>query len=416
MLILLDKRGVFTLADERRRVSSRRAEYERRHKQKMRRLRNRTIIIVAVLLVVVLFFWLVVSAFKGCTSGCSKDKPQISTAPVAATQPSTENKKKTATADEFPTSRSLTFDAPNIEDDGSDGVMDGSLYVWNKSAFELFYGNDELAATYADLMNTAANKLGSDIKLYSMIVPNHTEMGLPARLKNTENGANTLSQADYIRSAYNGMNSSVQPVNVYNALSSHCNEYIYFHSDHHWTGLGAYYSYAAFMEQIGKTPLDLESCEGDVIDGFTGSFLKLVTSGVSEDSVEYWKFPYDAPMTITSSSGEKANYDSPYCSYAEGGDYTYSVFIYGDNPLTVIKSSSDNADDEKILVVHESYGNALIPYLTNNFSEVYAIDFRDWTGSIKDFCEQNDITNVLFLNGVMSSATTVQVDSMKGIL
>ena len=394
----------------------RRREYERRRKQQMRRLRNRVIIVTALILVVVLVIVLLTTAFKGC-GGSSKDKEALSVAATSKVEATTAKDDEDEDIDEFPTEYTdEDFIAPKIDDDNSNGTMSNSLYIWNNSAFELFYGDKDIAKNYANLINTAQKKLGSDINLYSMIVPNHTEMGLPERLKNTSGGADTASQAEYIKNAYTAMNSKVHPVNVYNALSEHCNEYIYFHSDHHWTGLGAYYAYAAFMEQIDQTPLNLSDCEEKEISGFEGSFLNLVSSGVDSDTVHYWEFPYNAPMTVTDSDGEKTNYDSPYCSYADSGSFTYSVFLYGDNPFTVIKSSSENTSDEKIFVVHESYGNAMIPYLTNNFKEVYAVDFRDWNGNIKEFCEKNDITNVLFLNGVMSSGTADQVEMMKSLL
>ena len=67
---------------------------------------------------------------------------------------------------------------------------------------------------------------------------------------------------------------------------------------------------------------------------------------------------------------------------------------------------------KKIVVVKESYGNAFVPYFTNNYEEVYSIDFRSWDGKLKDFCKKNKIDNVLFANGVMSSATE---DSLKAI-
>ena len=84
--------------------------------------------------------------------------------------------------------------------------------------------------------------------------------------------------------------------------------------------------------------------------------------------------------------------------------------------LEVIKSQSPSASKEKVAIIHESYGNAFVPYLTYNFSEVYSIDFRSWNGSLKTFCQQKGITNVIFLNGVMSSATQVQLDSIENIL
>ena len=110
------------------------------------------------------------------------------------------------------------------------------------------------------------------------------------------------------------------------------------------------------------------------------------------------------------------SYDSPYYEAAEGGSNTYGVFIMGDNALTVLKSASENAAaGKKIAVVKESYGNAFVPYLTNNYEEVHVIDFRYFKQNLVDYCKTNGIDEVLFMNGVMSANTQVQLDSMSGL-
>ena len=121
-------------------------------------------------------------------------------------------------------------------------------------------------------------------------------------------------------------------------------------------------------------------------------------------------------MDITDSNGTVSNYDSPYYQYAEAGSNTYSLFIMGDNPLTVLHSDSEKGTGKKIAVIKESYGNAFSPYLTNNYSEVHIIDFRYFGQNLADYCKQNGITEVLYLNGIMSANTQVQLDSMDGLL
>ena len=122
-------------------------------------------------------------------------------------------------------------------------------------------------------------------------------------------------------------------------------------------------------------------------------------------------------MDITDSNGSVQSYDSPYYDEEESGEYTYGVFIYGDNPLTVLRSSSPNAgQDKKIAVVKESYGNAFVPYLTNNYQEVHVVDLRSFREVSKDnlatYCQNNGITDLLFINGVMSANNQMHLDSM----
>ena len=377
-----------------------------RKKTNKKRTRNRIIIVSVFIVLFIVFAVVITSCSNAMCGGCSgkkvqEEQPPAEQAMAEATQPATQPVQD------------MDFVKPQIKDDGkSQGMNDGGLYVWNKQAFELFFGTEAMGERYAELMNKASDTLGTSIKTYSILVPNHTEMGLPDRLKNNEDGANTQPQDEYIKSSYTNMSKNVIPVNAYNKLSEHCNEYVYFASDHHWTGLGAYYAYTAFAEKAKLPVLNLSECTESKIEGFQGTFTGMASSELNKDTVYYWKFPYEVTDDITNSNGETLQVDSTYYEDSDG----YSVFIYGDNPIEVIKSQSPSASKEKVAIIHESYGNAFVPYLTYDYSEVYSIDFRSWNGSLKSFCQQKGITNVIFLNGVMSSATQVQLDSIENIL
>ena len=374
-----------------------------------RRMRNR-IIIVATGLVVLALIIALISSCINCVFSSGDEGSTLDTAT-----------KSTATATEKPTEKKvveISFREPNIKDNkkAKEGVKSGELFVWNKMAFEMFYGSSERANIYAKTINSAQKALGDKVNVYNMIVPTHIEMGLPVRLRNVEGGAETNSQADYIKTAYKALNKKVRYINAYNALSAHCNEYIYFGSDHHWTGLGAYYAYQAFAEENKMPALPLKDCTENTIDGFTGTFKRMVYEDIDNDTVHYWTLPYEVSDTVTNGNGVTNTYDGPYYRYAGSGDYSYGVFLYGDNPLEVLKSSSDKAKNKKIAIVHESYGNAIVPYFTYNYKTVYSIDFRSWSGNLKDFCKENGVDDVLFVNGVMSSATALQIQAMESIL
>ncbi len=370
-----------------------------------KRLRNRIIIVSVGILILVLIITIISSMFKACTGSDKENDTTNATFPStqAATQPTTQS----------PNAAQLNFVTPNIKDDNTDGYMGTNAYIWKGAAFELFGGDEFRAELYAECINNYKQKLGNDIKVYNMVIPNHTEMGLPQRLKSSS--APSDSQAENIKQIYSKLNDSVVAINAYNKLAEHCNDYIYFNSDHHWTALGAYYAYTAFAEVTNQNVLDLSSCTENQIAGFTGSFAN-TNDGLSTDTVSYYTFPYNVTMDITDSSGVTSNYESPYYQYAEAGSNTYGVFIVGDNPLTVLHSDSENGTNKKIAVVKESYGNAFAPFLTNNYSEVHIIDFRYFTQNLADYCRQNGITEVLYLNGIMSANTQVQLDSMDALL
>ena len=382
----------------------------RRRRNNKKRTRNRIIIVSCGILIIILLVVMISSVFKACFGAKQTNAPvSTETKPVAtADTPKANDKKNEAQDDLSPT----YFKTPQIKDDNSNGYSAYSIYVWNNQGFELFGSDEARATTYAETINGFADKLNG-ITVYDMVIPNHTEMGLPQRLKDSD--APSTSQADNIRAAYAALSDKVTPINCYNRLAEHNTDYIYFKSDHHWTGLGAYYAYTAFADTNDLPVLSLDDCEEQKIDGFTGSFTNSA-DGLDSDTVSYWKFPYNVTMDITQADGSSASYDSPYYEAAEGGSNTYGVFIMGDNALTVLKSASENAAaGKKIAVVKESYGNAFVPYLTNNYEEVHVIDFRYFKQNLVDYCKTNGIDEVLFMNGVMSANTQVQLDSMSGL-
>ncbi len=390
--------------------------YDRRRPNRRRnrtRMRNRAIIIGGALLILILLIVLLSLMFRGC--GGSETPAAVSTDIKAKQETTVEVTTQPLDANGIPSDSPLSitnFIKPNPTDDNSEGYDAGVIYVWNKTGFELFGGSENSALAYAETVSTLASKL-SGMNVYSLMVPNHTEIGLPERLKAQ---TSTNSQAENIKTAYAAMKNGVKPVNAYNYLAEHCNEYIYFKSDHHWTGLGAYYAYKAFADTLGMPALDLSTCTEQTIPDFTGTFMSLA-DGLDTDEVHYWQFPYDVSMQISYSDGTTEDYDSPYFDDEASGTLSYGVFIYGDNPLTVLKSGSDNAESgRKIAVIKESYGNAFVPYLTNNFEEVHIMDMRTFREAsnvdFKLYCQQNGITDVLFLNGIMSANTPLQLDSI----
>lgn len=380
----------------------------RRRRNNKKRTRNRIIIVSCGILIIILLVVMISSVFKGCFGAKQTNAPVSTDTKPVATADTPNNKKNDIQDDLSPT----YFKTPQIKDDKSSGYSAYSIYVWNKQGFELFGSDEARATTYAETINGFADKLNG-ITVYDMVIPNHTEMGLPQRLKDSD--APSTSQAENIKSIYSKLSDKVTPINAYNYLADHNDEYIYFGSDHHWSGLGAYYAYSAFAKTNDLPVLSLDDCTEQQIEGFTGTFSN-TASGLDTDTVHYWEFPYEVTMDITDESGNLNTYTSPYYQYAEAGSLTYGVFIMGDHPLTVLKSASENAEEgKKIAVIKESYGNAFVPYLTYNYEEVHVIDFRTFGDNLVSYCQQNGIDEVLFLNGVMSANTQIQLDSMSGL-
>ena len=396
-------------SDDARRASEslkrRRAAAQKKRERRRRLLIRRTAIVLVCLLIVFLVIFLLVQLFRAIFGG------------GVTAQPATEA-ETTQIATEPPTEPvATTFDTPNIKDDGkSEGYyssVNSGVYIYNNMALELFGGSESSAQEYADVIS-AFKTAAPAYKVYNMVVPNHTEFALPPRL--IENGSVYAgSQAENIKNIYTDYTADVLPINCYNKLCEHIDEYIYFNTDHHWTGLGAYYAYQAFCEQTGQTALSLSDCEEHTISDFEGSLIDNDGSLYNNlDTVHYWTFPYQTHAMRQDNAGEELYETTVYYEAEGSGRYSYGVFIYGDAPL-FIAYNDELHNGKKIAVVKESYGNAFVPYLTNNYEEVHVIDFRYFGQSLKSYMQDNDIDEVLFINNVMSANAPIQLDRIEEI-
>ncbi|MBP5269862.1 MAG: hypothetical protein ILO42_02760, partial [Clostridia bacterium] len=179
-------------------------------------------------------------------------------------------------------------------------------------------------------------------------------------------------------------------VNCYDLIYAHRDENVYFKSDNHWTGLAAYYAWAAYMESIGEQPAPLTAFSHTVAtEGMLGWYYSAYGSRMKfYDRLEYWSTKKPLSMTITfdSSLGWKPR---TYSSMFLDGNKQYTIHLRGDQPLTVIRDP-DNPQEKKVLVVKDSFGNAFAPYLAETYGTVVVVDPREY---FKAFGESQTLQN-----------------------
>ena len=77
----------------------------------------------------------------------------------------------------------------------------------------------------------------------------------------------------------------------------------------------------------------------------------------------------------------------------------YSYFLGGVHALMTLTTALDlqQIEQEKLLVIKDSYAHNVIPFLTRHVPEIHVIDIRYYNGSIDEYMSDNDIKDVLFL-------------------
>jgi len=208
----------------------------------------------------------------------------------------------------------------------------------------------------------------------------------------------SVSQVDMINYMHGGMYEEIVTVDTASALIPHNNEYIYFRTDHHWTALGAYYSYAAVCEAIGMEPVDIDSLEVWNQGTFKGSLYGRASRPhtLTPDTVDaYWPigdikhYRYTAEMICS---------EIPVLADMTQREANAKYLVFGtDNPLAHLQNDS-LPDAPNILVIKDSFGNSFAPFLTQNFHNVYSVDYRKFRSiPLDQFVVDYDIDYVLFM-------------------
>ena len=80
--------------------------------------------------------------------------------------------------------------------------------------------------------------------------------------------------------------------------------------------------------------------------------------------------------------------------------------------LVAVKVKTDVKNGRKLLIVKDSYGNAVPGYLFGSFEEIYVVDMRNFQCNLVDFIEDRGVTDVLFTM-VTYSAVGGNADSLE---
>ena len=326
-----------------------------------------------------------------------------------------------STPESQPSSESSSSEAPEssepeqpVVDEGEQGETVAGIFVYKGIAFELFGGSKSAAEYYASVVNKYGDAFGSGVQVYNMVIPKHAEFyPFPRKYQNISN-----SEKDSINYIYSMLDSDVKAVDAYSVLEAHKDEYLYFSTDHHWTGLGAYYAYTAFMEAAGLSYYDYDSYTKHTINGFLGTLYSgtNMAKALEEnpDYVEWCEFQV-ANKTYQYNKGDLQNYFSSSVMHGyASGPYSYGVFLGGDYPLTIIKTNVNNG--RKLVIIKESYGNAPATYIAAGFEETYVVDERYYDGNLVELVRDRGITDVLIINNCAAANTNFHIANIESLL
>lgn len=182
-------------------------------------------------------------------------------------------------------------------------------------------------------------------------------------------------QASDIKKFYKSLRPEINTVNITDTILSHGDEYIYFNSDHHWTQLGAYYAYREFMKSIGRTPAELDELNEDVANEHWKGIAYPVTKNerlkdIYDTVTNYYSKKPCTMFTLSYNMATSFAYTT-IINKAAG----YSAYLGEKGVLKIIDVPS-NDPSNTLLILGDSYADAIVPILVENYSKIIYIDAR----------------------------------------
>lgn len=266
-----------------------------------------------------------------------------------------------------------------------------------------------------DYFMTASETIDKQ-KLSFLLVPTS---GLVMQEKLPKN-ARLFDQAKYIDQVQKAMK-DYNFVDVRDTLMDHNDEYIYYKTDHHWTSAGACLAYDAWSERTGGEAETEDGLVKNVVsDKFRGSlYSKILDADSAYDEIWTYGLQKDEAFgskDCTVTIDEKQQLDSIYDDEKLQEKDKYAYFLGGNYGQVHIQNqkAASKAKGKNILIIKDSFANSFVPFVTQDYENIYMVDLRYYNGDMKAYLQEHEITDVLVLYNVSNFISDRNIHKLTG--
>ncbi len=165
---------------------------------------------------------------------------------------------------------------------------------------------------------------------------------------------------------------------------------LYYRTDHHWTAEGARRGYLALMKRWGMEPA--AAGERLLAEGFLGTYY----SRAADPLIRPEALSFDSYENLSLFVGDEAKeglWDPAQLSARD----KYAALLYGSaGRKTLLNPEAAGT----LLVLCDSYANALLPSLAQHFGRVEAVDLRYFSGDLLKVYDELEVDLTLCLYGI----------------
>ena len=175
-------------------------------------------------------------------------------------------------------------------------------------------------------------------------------------------------------------------------------------TDHHWNYLGSYRAYQELTELLDcGEPMAYGSITSFDSTPFTGS--KAAACGAHQLTEVMQVYGFSFPhMDVTLDGVTAADYGNQNAFLrGDGGILSYSAFYGGDNGEVILNTGNSG---ENLLILGESYDNAVLKLLASHFGRTHAVDLRYYEPllgqpfDLISYVQTHDIDRVLLMGNI----------------
>lgn len=234
----------------------------------------------------------------------------------------------------------------------------------------------------------------SDLKQYALIAPNSVNIlksNLPAFAPADDQNPWIDNLKDSLTSA------GVAFIDIRDTFTDHKTEDLYYHTDHHWTTLGAYYAYLQAAAVMGIDTSSDSYDKAPVSQTFKGT-LSAKSGFRSSETDELDVFLPNGDNTLSSVVNyvdEQKKSASFYDTSKLNTRDKYALFFGGNHAQ--IKISTPTESNNTLLVLKDSYANSFVPFLAQHYRKIIMIDPRYYYGDLEQLLQVENVQEVLYL-------------------
>ncbi len=199
---------------------------------------------------------------------------------------------------------------------------------------------------------------------------------------------------------------NISTLPLYEALVQQKSVPQFYATDHHWTAEGAYTGYRVVCERLHLSTLPMP--ERASHSGFYGSFYARYPLPWQKSDV--FSYPLMPDLRLIINGEEKQGYVDE--DALQGRDKYASLFYGNHGRMELVNPEVPSGE---LLVIKDSYANALLPLLSQHYHRIIVIDPRYYPENIVELTNTYQGDAVLCVYGMSNLSTGRTIALMEGL-